>query len=168
MPAKSPREHLVTAKEIAEGPVAVLSHPLDREHSEVELRPLGDRVGLQRAQVRIGRIPPGKEAFIHHRHTSDEEWAYVLSGHGHARIGDERFDVGPGDFMAFPIPSPSHSLAASATEELVYLMGGERGRVEVSEFPTAGKHGFFSQEGIFLVDSQHLQKIGFEDYLKKR
>ena len=46
-------------------------------------------------------------------------------------------------------------------------MGGERSRMEVGEFPTLGKHAIFTEDGVFLLDSQHMQKLGFEDYMKK-
>ncbi|HND09796.1 MAG TPA: cupin domain-containing protein [Pseudomonadota bacterium] len=167
MSQKTSKEHLLTAEEIANGPELALSHPLNREKSEVHIRPLGARVGLARTQVSMGRIPPGKESFIFHRHLADEEWVYILSGRGEAKIGDETFAVSAGSFMGFPTPSLGHSLMNTAEEDLVYLMGGERSRLEVAEFPTAGKHAIFSAEGIFLIDSQQLQRMGFDDYVKK-
>lgn len=60
MSQKTPKEHLLTAEEIANGPELALSHPLNREKSEVHIRPLGARVGLARTQVSMGRIPPAR------------------------------------------------------------------------------------------------------------
>ena len=51
--------------------------------------------------------------------------------------------------------------------DLVYLMGGERGRVDVGEFPTVGKHIIFAADGIYLADSDKLQRMSFADWVKK-
>jgi uncharacterized cupin superfamily protein len=167
---KAPREHLLTAREIADGPRLTVSHPLRREASEVEIRPLGERVGLSRVRVSLLRLPPGKEAFAFHAHQGDEEFAFIVGGRGEALIGSERFEVGPGDFLAFPTPPTSsvgHQLRNPFDEDLVYLVGGERGRIEVAEFAAAGKHAIFTADGVYFVDSRHLEKASFEDYLKK-
>ncbi len=168
MSQKTPKEHLLTQQEIEAGPEMALSHPLNQDKSEVHVKPLGARVGLSRTQVSMGRIPPGKESFIFHRHLTDEEWVYILSGQGEAKIGDETFAISAGCFMGFPTPSLGHCLVNTSQQDLVYLMGGERSRLEVAEFPTAGKHAIFSGEGIFLVDSAQLQRLGFEDWVKKK
>ena len=166
MSAKPPEAHLLTASEIAGSQEFPLSHPLN-PHSEVYLRRLGETVGLQRTVVTMARIPPDKESFIYHAHKGDEEWLYVISGRGRAEIGDKTFEIGPGDFMAFPIPSIGHDLKNPYDEDLVYLMGGERGRVEVAEFPTVGKHIVFAADGIYLADSDKLKRMSFEDWMKK-
>jgi hypothetical protein len=51
--------------------------------------------------------------------------------------------------------------------DLVYLMGGERGRVDVGEFPTVGKHIIFAADGIYVADSDKLKRMGFEEWVKK-
>jgi uncharacterized cupin superfamily protein len=163
---REPREHLLTARQLADGPATAVSHPLNPA-SEVHIRPLSEKLGLERVRLSMARIPPGKESFIFHAHKGDEEWVYILSGRGQADIGDRTFEVGPGDVMAFPTPSIGHHLRNPYDEDLVYLMGGERGRVEVGEFPKVGKHAIFAADGIYFVDSQHLQKVSFDEYLKK-
>jgi len=103
MSSKPPEAHLLTAAQIAGSDESPLSHPLN-PRSEVYLRRLGETVGLQRVVVTMARVPPGKESFIYHAHKGDEEWLYIVSGRGRAEIGDKTFEVGPGDFMAFPTP----------------------------------------------------------------
>lgn len=125
-------------------------------------------LGSRASKLQWDAFPPGKESFIFHAHTSDEEFLYILSGRGKALIGDETFEVGPGDFMAFPTPSIGHHLTNPYDEDLVYLMAGEHGRVELTEFPKSGKHGIFTADGaIYFVDSAALKRIGPEDYIKK-
>ncbi|MGH6932894.1 MAG: cupin domain-containing protein [Dongiaceae bacterium] len=123
---------------------------------------------MPRVNVKLGRIPPGKESVVYHVHKGDEEWVCILSGRGQAEIGNQNFDVGPGDFMAFPTPSISDQLANYGHEDLIYLMGGERGRVDVAEFPKVGKHIIFAQDEILMADSDKLERMTFDQWLKKK
>jgi uncharacterized cupin superfamily protein len=167
MNARAPEAHLLTAAQIAGSEEFALSHPLN-PNSEVYLRRLGESIGLQRAIVTLARVPPGKESFAYHAHKGDEEWLFIVSGRGRAEIGDKTFEVGPGDFMAFPTPSIGHHLTNPYDADLVYLMGGERGRVDVGEFPRLGKHMIFAADGIYVVDSDQLERRSFEDWLPKK
>ena len=80
------------------------------------------------------RIPPGKESFVYHAHHREEEWIYILTGNGSARIDDENFDIDQGDFMGFPT-GVAHHLVNTGDDDLVYLMGGEHADMEVADFP---------------------------------
>jgi len=95
--------------------------------------------GLQRAGVSIVHIPGGHESFAYHAHHREEEWVYVISGRGIAEIDDAEYQVGPGDFLAFPTPSVAHHLRNPFPEDLVYLMGGENRDFDVADFPRLGK-----------------------------
>jgi uncharacterized cupin superfamily protein len=163
---KTPDSHLATAAQIRAEPEVPIAHPLNPK-SEVYLHRLSAKVGLQREQVYLSRIPPGKESFAYHAHKGDEEWVYILSGRGRAEIGDKIFEVGPGDFMGFPTPSIGHHLTNPYDEDLVYLMGGERGRADIVAFPRVGKMGLFSSGAIYFVDADKLQPTSFEDFVKK-
>jgi uncharacterized cupin superfamily protein len=114
--------------------------PVRRQHqfnsNAVRLtRTLGERVGLQRIGVHIVRLEPGRESTQFHFHDSDEEFLYILQGRGIAEIGDERHEVGPGDFMGFTAPSQPHTLLNTFDEDLVYLMAGERNTNDVVHYP---------------------------------
>lgn len=95
--------------------------------------------GLKRSGVSIVRIPDGRESFVYHAHHFEEEWIYILAGRAIAEIDDAEYEMGPGDFMAFPTPSVGHHLRNPFSEELVYLMGGENLDHEVADFPRLGK-----------------------------
>lgn len=137
------------------------SHPLN-VNSEVRGVSLSEQVGLERLGIHLLRIAPGKESFIFHSHQSEEEFLYILSGRGIAEIGDESFEVGPGDFMGFPTPSVGHHLKNPFQEELVYISGGERRQVEVADFPRIGKRlvRFGSQVSIYDVGAAYNFSFG--------
>jgi uncharacterized cupin superfamily protein len=139
------------------------SHPLN-PNSQIRGVSLSEQVGLQRLGIHLLRIAPGKESFIFHSHQSEEEFLYILSGRGIAEIGDESFEVGPGDFMGFPTPSVAHHLRNTFEEELVYITGGERREVEVADFPRIGKRlvRFGMKASIYDVATGHDLSFGEE------
>ncbi len=127
------------------------AHPLN-PRSEIHGVSLSELAGMRRVGVHLARIPPGKEAFIYHSHTCEEEFVFILSGRAVAEIGDEEHEVGAGDFMGFPTPSIPHHLRNPFDEPVVYLMGGERTEVEVADFPRLGKRIVRTGSAAFLVD----------------
>jgi uncharacterized cupin superfamily protein len=159
-----PKKCLLKAAEIADLAEACIRHPFNPS-SEVHLRPLSELSGLGRVRLTLGRIPPGKESFAYHAHEADEEFVYILSGRGRAEIGEETVEVRPGDFMGFAVPSVAHHLTNPYDEDLVYLMGGERSRVEVGTFPRAGKRIIVGASGIWQVDEKDLKPMGIEQWL---
>ena len=94
---------------------------------------------LKRTGVSLVRLAPGKESFAYHLHHREEEWIYILSGTGTARVNGDDYEMNPGDFIAFPTPSVPHIMANLGEDELVYLMGGENKTFEVADFPTLDK-----------------------------
>jgi uncharacterized cupin superfamily protein len=131
-------KHLLSAAEIAALPELRRQHPLNTNGVRMT-RTLGVPAGLTRIGLHLVRLEPGRESTQHHFHDADEEFIYILSGHGVACIGEERFDVGPGDFMGFPAPSPAHSLENPYDQDLIYLMGGERNPVDLVHYPRIGR-----------------------------
>lgn len=158
MPNDKPNLYLVRAADIAAHEQA-FSHPWN-PRSQISGAMLGRMAGLKRTGVSFARIAPGKESFVYHSHVLEEEWLYILSGHGTARIDGMDYDVGPGDFMAFPTPSVAHHLVNSGTEDLIYLMGGESREVEISGFPDLGKIMVRRGEQIDIFDARDAKPFG--------
>lgn len=147
-----PNLNLLRAADI-ERHVQSFSHPWN-PRSEIRGAMLGRMVGLKRTGVSLARLAPGKESFVYHSHQLEEEWIYILSGRGRALIDGSEFEVGAGDFMAFPTPSVAHHLINAGPQELVYLMGGENRDVEIADFPTLGKRMLRLGQGIEVYDTK--------------
>ncbi len=126
--------HLLRRDEIVRGE-DTFSHPWN-PNSEITGTHLSGRAGLERAGVSLVRLAPGKESFAYHLHHREEEWIYILSGTGIARVDDREYEMVAGDFIAFPTPSVPHLMANPYAEDLVYLMGGEHRQFEIADFPT--------------------------------
>jgi len=134
MAASAPRHPLLRAKDIEALPEEARVHALDSA-SVRHTRSLGDAIGLGTIGVHLVRLEQGRTSSVHHFHHHDEEWVYILSGRGVAEIGDEKLDVGAGDFMGFVAGSLPHSLVNPNAEDLVYLVGGNRLPYDVCDYP---------------------------------
>jgi uncharacterized cupin superfamily protein len=133
-------------------------HPLNPS-SELRGFQLSRLCGLRRSALNWFRLPPGRESFVAHSHATEEEWIYVLSGRGLARIGSDEVEVGPGDFMGFATPSVVHHLRNPFGEDLVYLCGGEMRELEVAEYPDQGMVLVRKKDAAFVVPREALRKI---------
>jgi uncharacterized cupin superfamily protein len=135
------------------------SHPWNPKSQLIGVQ-LSRSLGLKRTAISIARMPPGKESFVYHSHPHEEEWLYILSGHGIAEIDDEELEIGPGDFMAFPTPSVPHHLKNPFDRELVYLMGGENREFDVADFPRLSKRMVKSGEKFEVYDMANAKPFG--------
>jgi quercetin 2,3-dioxygenase len=124
----------------------------ENPRSEVHVVPLSRPAGLSRTAVNLARVPAGRESFVFHLHHAQEEWMFVLAGHGVAEIGEAEHEVGPGDFLGFPAGGPAHHLRNPSGEDLLYLAGGDAfGGVEVVDYPRAGKRKVWLGSGRAVV-----------------
>jgi uncharacterized cupin superfamily protein len=103
---------------------------------------LGDTVGMRDMGIHLVRIAPGDESTEYHTHYCDEEFVYILSGRGIAEIGMRKIKIGPGDFMGFTAKSLPHGMKNPYKEDLVYLMGGTRKAIDISEYPRSRKRAY--------------------------
>ena len=149
---------LIRASEIKQIPELNIFHPLN-PNSEIRGICLSEQVGLQRLGFSLACVPPGKESFIYHSHHCEEEFIYILSGKGIAEIDGEEFEVGAGDFMGFPTPSVAHHLRNPFTENLIYLMGGERREVDIADFPKQQKRLVRMGEQAQIIDMGALKSV---------
>jgi uncharacterized cupin superfamily protein len=158
MSESKPNLYLLRAADIAARSQS-FSHPWN-PRSEIIGYQMARATGLRRIGVSLARIPPGKESFVYHAHWSEEEWIYILEGRGMARIDDVEYEVGPGDFMAFPTPGVAHHMRNPFDETLVYLMGGENREIDVADFPDHGMRVFRHGKGAEMFDQRAMRPFG--------
>jgi uncharacterized cupin superfamily protein len=120
---------------------------------------LGDTVGMRDMGIHLIRIVPGDDSTEYHTHYCDEEFVYILSGRGITEIGKRKIKVGPGDFMGFTAKSLPHAMHNPYAEDLVYLMGGTRKPIDISEYPR-------SQKRAYKFDG-HRHTVKFKDVQEK-
>jgi uncharacterized cupin superfamily protein len=137
MPEARKPARVVRADEV-DAQSRTFAHPWN-PRSEMRAAWLGGSSGLTRTGVNLLRLPPGNESFTYHAHLHEEEWIYVVSGRAILDDGDAHHELGPGDFVAFPTPSQPHQLRNAFDTDVVYLSGGERAHIDVTDFPRLGK-----------------------------
>lgn len=72
-------------------------------------------------QVAVGTFPDCIETELHSHATMFEVY-FVLEGRATYRIGDEEFDVGPGDFFFVP-PGVTHNQKVTAAPHRIFYWG---------------------------------------------
>jgi uncharacterized cupin superfamily protein len=136
MPNDASYPHLVRAADI-KGAEGTFSHPWN-PNSQITGTHLSKAGGVQRAVVSIVRIAPGKVSFAYNAHHLEEEWIYVLSGRAMAEVDGGQYEIGAGDFIAFPTKFALH-LRNRFSEDGVYLMGGVIQASVIDDFTRLGK-----------------------------
>ena len=162
MARKKTATPLIRAADVEIDKEQAFAHPLN-PNSEVRGISLSERAGMQRLGVHLVKVAAGKDAFIYHTHTTEEEFVYILSGRGMAEIEDQEFEVGPGDFLGFAAPSVGHHLRNPFDEDLVYLLGRERKDVEIADFPRIGKRIIRVGGEAHIIDNDQLHSFWRRD-----
>ncbi len=119
---------------------------------------LGDQVGLKNIGIHLITIAPGDKSTEFHAHRYEEEALYVLSGRGTEVIGEQKHEIGPGDFIGFPAGGAAHETINDGTEPLVCLVIGQRLAQDVVDYPKQGKRLYRNSGQRDLVDYASIEK----------
>ncbi|MEC7760537.1 MAG: cupin domain-containing protein [Pseudomonadota bacterium] len=130
--------YLVRADEIDAMEGLSKAHFLNPNAQRVN-KSLGDLTGLTGLGFHIIEVAPGHATSEHHLHHYEDECVYILAGRATARIGDERVEVGPGDFLGYRKGGLAHSIANTGDEVLRCIVVGERLAHDVGDYPDLGK-----------------------------
>jgi uncharacterized cupin superfamily protein len=110
--------------------------------------PIGARIGAQKLGYNITVVPPGRRAFPLHNHHANEEMFFILQGSGELRVGEERWSIRQGDFIANPPGGPerAHQIINTGSDELRYLAVSTMIMPEAVEYPDSGKVAVMSRQ----------------------
>jgi uncharacterized cupin superfamily protein len=88
----------------------------------------------------IEQPAPGMRLAPKHYHMLEEEHALILEGQVTLLLGDERYEMKPGDYVGFPAGRKiAHSFLNGGTGPCSYLMIGERNPNDVCIYPDSNK-----------------------------
>jgi len=107
---------------------------------------LGDLTGLTGFGFHIIEVAPGWETTEYHRHYHEDECVYILEGQATARIGDEEFDIGPGDFIGYRKGGLAHMIKNTGNDMLRCIVVGERLDHDVADYPEKQKRIFRNKD----------------------
>jgi uncharacterized cupin superfamily protein len=98
-------------------------------------RPLGDVFGLKNFGVNLVRLPPGSISALHHMHSKQDEFIYVLEGHPTLFMGEESSQLAPGMVAGFPAGGAAHHLENQTGEDCMILEVGDRSAGDSVSYP---------------------------------
>lgn len=104
------------------------------------ITPLGRAAGGTELGCNHFEVAPGRSAFPFHYHCAIEEALFILEGKGTLRIGDERVEVGAGDWVTLAAgPDHAHRLDNTGDAPLRYLCLSTKARADVVGYPDSNK-----------------------------
>ena len=89
-----------------------------------------DTVGSEHSVFGITVFPPGSKHDIH-RHPNAEEFEYLVSGRGIARVGDADVELGPGEVVF--VPTNDYHGFENTGDEPVFMIWGYAGAASLDE-----------------------------------
>lgn len=99
-------------------------------------RPLGDLFNLKNFGVNLVHLPPGSLSALHHSHSLQDEFIYVLEGHPTLFRGDETVQLAPGMIAGFPAKGLAHHLENRTDTLCVVLEVGDRSAADSVTYPS--------------------------------
>lgn len=100
-----------------------------------EKRPLGDLFGLRAFGVNLTRLRPGAQSALHHRHTRQDEFVYILDGDPTLVTDDGEVLLRPGMCAGFAADGTAHHLVNRSTRDVVCLEIGDRAQGDEVHYP---------------------------------
>lgn len=99
-------------------------------------RQLGELFGLRNFGINLTTLAPGAVSSIHHCHTRQDEFVYVIAGRPTLYTTEGRFELSEGMCVGFPAGSGNaHHLHNETTEEASYLEIGDRSPGDEVTYP---------------------------------
>lgn len=110
-------------------------------------RPLGDAVGLKAFGVNLTTLAPGAVSALHHRHSRQEEFIYVLEGRPTLVLDEHELELTPGMCAGFPAGGAAHHLHNRSHVPAVYLEVGDRTPSDAVTYPRDDLEARMSPDG---------------------
>jgi uncharacterized cupin superfamily protein len=97
--------------------------------------PLGDHFALKAFGVNLVRLPPRDRSALHHRHTAQDEFLYVLEGEPTLVTDAGEVTLSPGMCAGFAAGGTAHHLENRTDREVVFLEVGDRAAGDLVVWP---------------------------------
>ena len=110
-------------------------------------RPLGDLFGLKNFGVNLTRLAPGAVSTLHHQHSRQDEFIYVIEGRPTLLVGEDEVELCPGMIAGFPASGPAHHLENQTDHDCVILELGDRSEGDQVQYPVDDIQAVLSSDG---------------------
>lgn len=151
-------KYLLTKQEIDAYQGIDKTHFLNKNAQRVN-KSLGDLTGLNGLGFHIIQVQPGHESTEFHVHYYEDECVYILEGQAEAWIGEERYNVYPGDFIGYRAGGKPHKLINNGNSTLKCIVAGQRTDHDVADYPHQQKRIYRNKDMPWnLVDMQAISE----------
>ncbi|WP_131195790.1 cupin domain-containing protein [Lichenihabitans psoromatis] len=110
-------------------------------------RPLGDVFGLINFGVNLTRLPPGAVSALHHQHSRQDEFVYILEGTPTLITDAGETELSPGMVAGFPALGTAHHLENRSTVDCVILEIGDRTSGDAVSYPVDDLQAVLGPDG---------------------
>ncbi len=98
-------------------------------------RPLGDWFGLRNFGVNLTRLRPGAVSALHHHHSRQDEFIYVVEGEPTLFTDAGEIQLKPGMVAGFAAHATAHHLENRTHTDCVILEVGDRSEGDTVSYP---------------------------------
>jgi len=98
-------------------------------------RPLGELFGVRNFGVNLTRLAPGAVSSLHHRHSRQDEFIYVLEGEATLFTDRGQTALRPGMVAGFAAGGTAHHLENKGDRDCVIIEIGDRSEGDMVSYP---------------------------------
>lgn len=109
--------------------------------------PLGDLFGLRNFGVNLTRLPPGAVSALHHRHTRQDEFIYVVAGEPTLITDAGETRLAPGMVAGFAANGSAHHLENRSGQDCLILEVGDRRAGDTVTYPDDDIQATMGEDG---------------------
>jgi uncharacterized cupin superfamily protein len=113
-------------------------------------RPLGDLFGLKSFGVNMTLLPPGAVSALHHQHSRQDEFIYVIEGEPTLFTDAGETQLRAGMVAGFAANGTAHHLENRTERECVILEVGDRSQGDHVNYPTDDIQAVLDERGKWL------------------
>jgi uncharacterized cupin superfamily protein len=110
-------------------------------------RPLGDMFGLRHFGVNLTRLSPGAVSTLHHQHSRQDEFIYILEGAPTLFTDGGATQLKPGMVAGFAANGTAHHLENCTDTDCVILEVGNRPEGDTVSYPADDITAVMGEDG---------------------
>ena len=101
-----------------------------------EKKPLGDLFGLSQFGVNLTTLRSGAVSALHHQHSRQDEWVYVLNGEVTLHVGSDSYLMHAGMCAGFRAGGQPHHIQNSSSSDATIIEVGSRAEGDEVSYAT--------------------------------
>jgi len=109
--------------------------------------PLGDVFGIKDFAVNLTRLIPGAVSALHHRHSLQDEFIYIVEGHPTLFVDAGEMQLAPGMVAGFSAAGTAHHLENRTQKDCIVLEVGSKVEGDEVSYPFDDIQAIMADDG---------------------